>query len=226
MASFALEHGCVDHWSWDAYDKSPDVRLYDENPNLATFHPNWSNGTAGIRGTKVLNYGRTYWEVMLPARVFGTSMMFGVGTVKARIHADAFVNLIGEDQQSWGLSHKGLLWHAGKSRQFTKPFHENRQTVIGMLFDWKQGTLSYYKDGISLGVAFTGLNRVDEELFPIASSTAAKTDMRLMRRSRSFYSLQDRCRATIIERVSGENDTDVLPIPTRIKEYINDAWYI
>ena len=55
-------------------------------------------------------------------RIFGTSMMFGVGTHSARLHVDAFVNMLGEDSRSWGLSHKGFLWHAGKQRQYTKPF--------------------------------------------------------------------------------------------------------
>ncbi len=36
-------------------------------------------------------------------------MMFGVATKKARLHVDAFVNLLGEDSQSWGLSHKGNI---------------------------------------------------------------------------------------------------------------------
>ncbi len=34
-------------------------------------------------------------------------MMFGVATKRARLHVDAFVNILGEDNQSWGLSHKG-----------------------------------------------------------------------------------------------------------------------
>jgi SPRY domain-containing SOCS box protein 3 len=33
-------------------------------------------------------------------------MMFGIGTKKARLHVDAFVNMLGEDESSWGLSHK------------------------------------------------------------------------------------------------------------------------
>jgi hypothetical protein len=33
-------------------------------------------------------------------------MMFGVGTKKARLHVDAFVNMLGEDEHSWGFSHK------------------------------------------------------------------------------------------------------------------------
>ena len=49
-------------------------------------------------------------------------MMFGVGTRSARLHVDAFVNMLGEDSRSWGLSHKGFLWHAGKQKAYTKPF--------------------------------------------------------------------------------------------------------
>ena len=173
-----------------------------------------------------MNYGRHYWELKLTKRVFGTSMMFGVGTSQARIHADAFLNILGEDQHSWGLSHKGFLWHDGKSRSFTKPFHENEQTVIGLLFDWAYGTLTYYKDGVPLGIGFTGLNKVEEDLFPMVSSTAAKTEITLGRRSRNFFNLQDRCRSIIIDKITGEMDTEQLPIPTRIKEYINDSYYI
>ena len=36
-------------------------------------------------------------------------MMFGIGTSKARLHVDAFVNMLGENEQSWGLSHKGTF---------------------------------------------------------------------------------------------------------------------
>ena len=49
-------------------------------------------------------------------------MMFGIGTKSARLHVDAFVNMLGEDSRSWGLSHKGFLWNAGKQRPYTKPF--------------------------------------------------------------------------------------------------------
>ena len=42
--------------------------------------------------------------------------MFGIGTAKARLHVDAFVNMLGEDEQNWGLSHKGLVWHKGQHR--------------------------------------------------------------------------------------------------------------
>lgn len=86
--------------------------------------------------------------------------MFGVGTKDARLHADKFINMLGEDTNSWGLSHKGCLWHGGAGSHFTKRFTENQATRIGLLFDGVNGTLTYFKDGRCLGVAFRGLNEV------------------------------------------------------------------
>jgi len=40
--------------------------------------------------------------------------MFGVASSSARLHVDAFINLLGEDEHSWALSHKGTLWHRGR----------------------------------------------------------------------------------------------------------------
>jgi len=117
-------------------------------------------------------------------------MMFGVGTKKARLHVDAFVNMLGEDDQSWGLSHKGFLWHSGKHRQYTKPFRENVATTVGIFFDGIAGTITYFKDGASLGVAFNGLEEVTEPLYPIVCSTAAKTEMSLGIMKREFVSIQ------------------------------------
>lgn len=38
---------------------------------------------------------------------FHFSMMFGIGNKKARLHVNSFTNLLGEDENGWGLSHKG-----------------------------------------------------------------------------------------------------------------------
>ncbi|XP_014675400.1 PREDICTED: SPRY domain-containing SOCS box protein 3-like [Priapulus caudatus] len=218
-----LRNGCHDRWTWNKRDKSHEVRLLGTDHVTAHFHPNWSNGTAGVRGTRALNHGRYYWEIHISQRIFGTSMMFGIGTRMARLHIDAFVNMLGENEHSWGLSHKGMLWHNGKCRQYTKPFRENEATTIGMYFDWQQGTLTYYKDGACLGVAFTGLNKLEEEIFPTICSTAAKTEMTLGLTMRGFYDLQDRCRAAILNNVANDNDVDALNLPNKLKEYIRQG---
>lgn len=89
--------------------------------------------------------------------------------------------------------------------------------MIGMFYDGRQGTLTYYKDGLCLGVAFEGLT--SKELYPAVSSTAAKTEMTLGTVRREFVNLQDRCRAVILDRVrAGGEETLLLPSP--LKRYI------
>ncbi|KAF4520697.1 hypothetical protein B566_EDAN006372 [Ephemera danica] len=241
--------GCDDHWTWNQLDCSHEVRLHGPGHRSALFHPNWSSGTAGVRGTRVLNNCRYYWEVCMSHRIFGTSMMVGVCTKKARLHADRFINLLGEDKNGWGLSHKGLLWHAGKWSPYTKPFRENEATTVGVLFDGVAGTITFFKDGKSLGVAFQGLDKVQEPLYPVLCSTAAKTEMTLTTMKRDFVSLQDRCRAVIVTKLlqsRGEIETvqpeqgesssseaattietnpvlDQLYLPRQLKMYIAEA---
>lgn len=213
-----------DCWTWNLKDKSHEVRLSGPNNRIARFHPNWSNGTAGVRGTRVLNGGRFYWEIEVSQRIFGTSMMFGVGTKSARLHVDAFVNMIGEDERSWGLSHKGMLWHAHNARPYTKPFRENVETTIGVYFDGLEGTLTYFKDGLNLGVAFSGLNDVSEPLYPMVCSTAAKTEMALGVTKREFHSLQDRCRSVVVRHLTREEDIEALELPRSLKKFISECY--
>uniref|UniRef100_T1IRT4 SPRY domain-containing SOCS box protein 3 n=1 Tax=Strigamia maritima TaxID=126957 RepID=T1IRT4_STRMM len=220
-----LQYGCQDHWTWSKKDKSHEVRLYGTRHTIAHFHPNWSTGTAAVRGTRVLNNGCYYWEVAISQRVFGTSMMFGIGTKKAKLHVDRFVDLLGIDEHSWGLSHKGLLWHKGEYRSYTPPFRENEATTIGLYFDGVKGNLSYFKDGVNLGVAFTGLTQVKEDLYPIVCSTAAKTEMTLGVLRRAYNNLQDLCRATILHHITSRNDVDFLNLPNRIKHYLLEDFH-
>lgn len=150
-------------------------------------------------------------------------MMFGIGTRNVRLHANVFKNMLGEDGNGWGLSHKGLLWHNGVAYNYTKRFKENESTTVGILFDGIAGTLTYFKDGVCLGVAFRGLNLVKEPLYPIVCSTAAKTEMTLSELRRDFVNLQDRCRAEIVKRMRKERDLQQLKLPRAIVEYLAES---
>lgn len=150
-------------------------------------------------------------------------MMFGIGTKKARVHADAFINLLGEDSSAWGLSHKGCLWHGGRYKSFTKPFRENVGTTIGIYFDGINGTLTYYKDGVCLGVAFQNLHKVKEPLYPMVCSTAAKTEMHLGVTKRDFVSLQDVCRGVILKNLTNAVDIEQLELPRTVRSFIYDG---
>ena len=66
-----------------------------------------------MRGKKKLRRDTiSYWEVNVSHRLFGTAVMFGIGTVDTPVHRDRqFVNMLGgEDFHSCGLSHKGYVW--------------------------------------------------------------------------------------------------------------------
>ena len=52
-----------DNWSWNTDDKSYEVLVTGLNNRTVHFHPNWAYSTAGIRGTKILNGKRIYWEI-------------------------------------------------------------------------------------------------------------------------------------------------------------------
>ena len=222
-----LSHACDDNWTWDKKNKSLKVLVLSFDgwrDRLANFHMQWADGTAGVRGTRKLNGGRFYWEINVSPRIFGTSMMFGIGTEKACLHVDReFINLLGKDSHSWGLSHRGVLWHDGKhSPGYTEKFVSDKATKIGILFDGILGTLTYYKDNVPLPTAFHHLDKVQEPLYPIVCSTAARTEMALGVTRREFVSLQDRCRATVLQHITKEEQVDALEIPRCLKQFIID----
>ncbi|XP_045606689.1 SPRY domain-containing SOCS box protein 3 [Procambarus clarkii] len=216
---YPLEHGCDAWWLWSQLHKSPEVLLY---ARTALFHPNWSHGTAAVRGSQQLNGGLHYWEVQVSQRLFGTAVMFGVCTESARLHANSFVSLVGEDQFGWGLSHKGLIWHKGKGHHYTEPFQENCSTTIGVLFDGVQGTLGFYKDTRWLGIAFTGLDTITEPLYPVIASTAAKTKLTLGATKRGWTGLQDRARHALLSALPQPQLLYTLPLPPALRHYLED----
>lgn len=203
-------------WVWSSEDKSPSVYLCLNN-KVACFYIDpviESTGTAGVRGTKAFTHGQHYWEVKLSS-VFGTSIMIGVGTKEAVLQTNdyEFVDLIGRDDQSWGLSYKGKVWHNGQARRYCEPFYDS--TVIGVLLDMDAGILSYFKNGRPLGVAFTGLCDKACELYPIISSTSTLSEIELCDSTCRYVSLQDQCRMTISKLVK-KDKIDFLPLPRGI----------
>ncbi|XP_035694993.1 SPRY domain-containing SOCS box protein 3-like [Branchiostoma floridae] len=215
-----------ENWRWDVNNKSPEVQL-SSCQLAAYFHVDpvdSSIGTAGVRGTKGFTTGEHYWEVIFLEPPHGTSVMVGVGTKKALLHLGnyQYINLLGRDEESWGLSYKGTTWHNGKYQQYTEPFYD-QTTVIGVHLNLYNGTLTYYRNGKSLGVAFRSINR-GEELYPIICSTAAETEMELGMRSCRFNSLQEKCCFTIMQAMKGKQAVDKLPLPTVIKSRLKEQY--
>ncbi|XP_030650356.1 SPRY domain-containing SOCS box protein 3 [Chanos chanos] len=217
-----LQGHAWENWEWDSEGKSPDA-LLSPCRQAVYFHINpllESQGTAGVRGTKGFCHGEHYWEIEFLEPPYGTSVMVGVGTEKALLHAGdkQFINLLGADGESWGLSYKGSLWHNGKSRKYTEPFYD-KTTVIGVLLDLDAGTLRFFRNGANLGLAFSGLDEVGCALYPLVSSTAPDTELLLGVRTSRLHSLQERCLHTIAQSLrplATLQPLDTLPLPSAL----------
>jgi SPRY domain-containing SOCS box protein 3 len=95
-------------------------------------------------------------------------------------------------------------------------------TTIGIYFDGSTGSLTFSKDGICLGVAFTGLQEITEPIYPMVCSTTAGTGMTLSGMKIELQSLQDRCRDTTLTHISYKGQIDKLDLPPRIKHFISE----
>lgn len=209
-------------WSWN-YEmdcccnlNSPPVLLSNDSKGVC-FHPYCTScfETNAIRGNKPLKLNAfTYWEITLSDGICaGTSVMVGIGTRNSKLNSNGYINLIGGDRFSWGLSNKGFIWHDNKSHAYCYPFDESRPVRIGCLFDGYNGRLAFFKDGVFMGVAFSslpirnkcGIYDYEHELYPMVSSTVSKSLIRLEFACENFASLKDLCREQVQEHFLFKN---------------------
>ncbi|KAK7090563.1 uncharacterized protein [Littorina saxatilis] len=199
-------------WVWDSDSTTSDTRLQHEGKEVI-FHPSYSSGTAAIRGTEVLGDGQHFWEIKMTTPVYGTDMMIGVGTRDTKLDhvQNKFTSLLGQDEESWGLSYQGTIYH----NRSWEPYAQHRigqGTVIGLHLDTWHGTLAYYLNGQPQGVAFDGLRQ--KEVFPVISSTAARSGMKVITTKFFPTSLQFMC-AQKLRRIVGhqEHVADAVSLP-------------
>ncbi|RUS88537.1 hypothetical protein EGW08_003713 [Elysia chlorotica] len=216
-----------DSWVWDDQCNPSEVDLSSDLTE-AYFYVDpdiQSTGAVGVRGSKGFCKGEHYWEVIFLEPPCGTSMMIGVGTADAALQSETCkqVNLLGRDTESWGLSYKGSTWHAGVSRKYCEPFYA-KDTVIGVHLDLNQGHLTFYKDGVCLGPAFTGLKATTHRrLYPIVCSTARESELGLGDR---FFRpgqptrLQGDCLEKIRNSLASVESVEALPLPRVMKNYL------
>ena len=212
----------VDHWSWDSASKSECISLSSDGKTAYFFDNPYSisRGTAGVRGTHPVSSGVYYYEVQVKEPLYGTAVMFGYGSDSVRLHYDNFeyVNLVGKDAQSWGLSHKGTVWHMNKSKSFCEAFFD-KDTIVGCLLNTHSRTLEYFINGVYMGCAFKNLDLENKVLYPIISSTATDVELELLCSYKFIYTLQDLCCSTICKTFS---QYDNLPLAKRLIKYLKE----
>ena len=90
-----------------------------------------------------------------------------------------FLPAIGNDTESWGYSYHGNLYEAGIKSSGYGCHKWGLGSIIGVHLDRWRGTIEFYLNRKPLGVAFKNLPQKGP-LYPIVSSTAAKSGMRLV----------------------------------------------
>ncbi|XP_067291422.1 SPRY domain-containing SOCS box protein 3 [Pseudorasbora parva] len=207
------EQGC--DWVWDEEGKAPSVSLSCSNRKVS-FHSEYSCGTAGIRGAKALGDGQHFWEIKMTSPVYGTDMMVGVGTSEVNLDQfkHSFCSLLGNDEDSWGLSYTGHLHHKGSKVNFSSRFGQG--SIIGVHLDSWHGTLSFYKNRRCIGIAATHLQ--NKRLYPMVCSTAAKSSMKLIRSHSVPTTLQYLCCTQLRQMLPNCADAlRVLPLPPGLR---------
>lgn len=207
-------------WIWDDRSKSSASFLKHDQREVV-FHVDYSCGTAAVRGSQPLCEDQYYWEVKMTTPVYGTDMMVGVGTVDLDLnkYRHKFCSLVGKDSDSWGLSYTGMLHHKGKRDPYATKFGQG--TIIGVHLDMWHGTLSFYKNRKPLGIAYRGLQ--GKRLYPVVSSTAARSGMKVIK-CRSFKtSLQFMCCQVLRTVVPEHLDVlKVIDMPPGLREFLEN----
>ncbi|XP_052779752.1 SPRY domain-containing SOCS box protein 3-like isoform X2 [Mya arenaria] len=213
-------------WTWDSGSKSAASFLKHDQREVV-FHVDYSCGTAAVRGSQPMCDDQYYWEVKMTTPVYGTDMMVGVGTVDLDLnkYRHKFCSLVGRDAESWGMSYTGMLHHKGLKQMYASKFGQG--TIIGVHLDMWHGTLSFYKNRKPLGIAYRGLQ--GKKLYPVVSSTAARSGMKVIK-CRSFKtSLQFMCCQVLRTVIPRHLDVlKVIDMPPGLREFLenNMSWLL
>merc|ERR1719300_734088 len=98
-------------------------------------------------------------------------------------------SLKGQDSNSWGYSYHGYTQHGGIKTRYGQKWKEG--DFIGILLDAWRGHLSFFHNLVPQGLAYTGLSGL--ELYAMVSSTAAKSEIKLVTALSFDSSLQFEC---------------------------------
>ena len=210
-------------WTWDTTTRSQSVRLVQFNTQII-FHPTYSAGTASVFGSlPLLTPHHHYWEVKMLSPVYGTDVMVGLATkaINTTSHTHSFASLLGHDSHSWGFSYQGFVQHGGKKVAYGSRW--GKGNTVGVHYDSWRGTVEFYLDRKPLGLACTGL--LGKEVFPIVSSTAAKSEMKLVTAQSFSNNLQFSCLKKLSDKLPGSNILN-LCMPPGLRSFIqNNYWF-
>ena len=167
------------------YDSMTDVPTLTSATaaNFAVFNPLYIAGTTSVSdgnlsttattntdynvvGTIGITSGKFYWE-MIPT----TSAAVSAGGICQQLSYSQLTSFSGSLATAWIYNWDGLKWNNGTSTVYGATYTVN--DVISTLFDADAGTITFWKNGVSQGTAFTGLT--NGPYFPICTIFNGRT---------------------------------------------------
>jgi sialate O-acetylesterase len=119
-------------------------------------------GWDSVRATRGFSSGKWYWEITVTT-IGKSGGVIGVGTAATSLSN----NFCGADANSWGYQSTGVGLHGGAPTDNGAAGY-GRGDVIGVALDMDNGTLIFYKNGVSQGQFASGLRGT---FYPIVSGT-------------------------------------------------------
>jgi hypothetical protein len=145
--------------TWNASDKGADVTL---TAGSLTASASGGASDEAVRASQGFASGKWYWEVS-----FSTNPAESVGVA----NSSATLNgNIGVDANGWGYLNLGSKFHSGSSAYGATYAVGD---VIGVALDMDSGTLTFYKNGVSQGQAFTGITGTIYPAVSVSTSNGA-----------------------------------------------------
>jgi hypothetical protein len=139
--------------TWNPLNKQSNLTL--SNGNLDTSTP--AIGTwRSVVGTVAMTSGKWYWEATAGANGGGNNYSM-VGIASTSFNALIDNAYLGSTTDSWSYyGNNGTKYNNSSSVSYGASYTTN--DVIGIAYDADNGTLAFYKNGVSQGTAFTGLS--------------------------------------------------------------------
>lgn len=153
--------GGVEPTTWNPADKASSSTL--SNGNLTSA----GNYVGSVRSVFGAASGKWYWEITVDS---GPNAMIGIGTSAATITATP--NYPGRDAYGWCYhGDGGIKFHSAVSGAYGSSYSTG--AVISVLLDMDSGTLEFWRNGVSQGVAYTGISGTIYAMVGGGSSGAA-----------------------------------------------------
>ncbi|CAI5709062.1 unnamed protein product [Hyaloperonospora brassicae] len=130
-------------------------------------------GTASARHCCALTQGRWYYEVRLV-----TAGVVQIGWADSTFEVNSETgDGVGDHERSWAYDgFRQVKWNNGKDEEYATDDLWSKNDVIGCLLDLDEGTVSFTRNGVDLGVAYHNVKHSssDQGFFPAISVEQAE----------------------------------------------------